>query len=354
MYLLFFKSVYTGVLVDTEGFASVNFFKLFFMPDIVFKLMTEQSNLYGEQRLSNITESSAKSIFNEPRHITRAEMQAYVALQIAMGICCKPELSDYWRKYWLTRVSFGDVMSRQRYQLITAFLHFNDNIKMKARGEEGYDPLYKVRRLLDIMDPLYMNYYCPQKDLSIDESMVKFKGRVFFGQFLPAKPIRFGIKQFCLSEAKTVYALKFLVCTGRTTFTELETNSDFSVTEQVVLHLMADETLQGKGHVVYTDSFYTSPKLCRELKEKGIEHCGTVGQGRKNMPKHLHPGPSNLKLRKGDPVFMKCADTDIVSCGWHDTKYVCFILFVHNDNTINKSMKSARHEGDIVSWKSPS
>ena len=46
MYLLFYKSVYTGVLVDTEGFAPVDFFKLF-MPDSFFHLMTVQSNLYG-------------------------------------------------------------------------------------------------------------------------------------------------------------------------------------------------------------------------------------------------------------------------------------------------------------------
>ena len=53
-------------------------------------------------------------------------------------------------------------MSRQRYELITAFLHFNDNTKMKARGEEGYDSLYKIRRLLHIMDPLFMKHYCPK------------------------------------------------------------------------------------------------------------------------------------------------------------------------------------------------
>ena len=245
----------------------MDFFKLF-MPNSVFQLMTEQSNLYGEQHLSNITEFSAKSIFSEARQIIQAEMQAYVTLPIAMGICCKPELSGYWQKYWLTKVNFGDVMSKQRYEQITAFLHFNNNTQMKARDEEGYDSLFKVRRLLDIIDPLYMKYYCPQKEHSIDESMVKFKGCVFFfcfffWQFFLAKPIKFGTKQFCQSQVKTGYAPKFLVYTGQTTFTELEANSDFSVTEQVVLHLMADESLKGKGHVVYTDSFYTSPKLCR-------------------------------------------------------------------------------------------
>lgn len=152
--------------------------------------MQEQSNLYGEQFLSNITEPSTYSVFNNPREITVDEMKAYVALQIAMGQCCKPELSDYWRKYWLTHLKFGEVMSRNRYELISSFLHFNDNTEMKATD----DPLFKVRPLLDIIDPLYTKHYCPQRELSIDESMIKFKGRVFFRQFLPSKPIRFGIK----------------------------------------------------------------------------------------------------------------------------------------------------------------
>ncbi|KAL8608785.1 hypothetical protein ACOMHN_065521 [Nucella lapillus] len=72
------------------------------------------------------------------------------------------------------------------------------------------------------------------KQLSVDESMIKFKGRIFFRQFLPLKPILFGIKQFCLTEAKSGYPLKFLIYyTGKETFSSVQTVGDFSVTEQV-------------------------------------------------------------------------------------------------------------------------
>ena len=107
--------------------------------------------------------------------------------------------------------------------------------------------------------------------------MIKFKGRLFFKQFLPAKPIRFGIKQFCLSEASSGYALKFLVYTGKETFTHdaLAVPGDFTVTEQVVLKLVED--LHDTGHIIYTDSFYTSPNVVKEMQSQGMGDC-QVGQ----------------------------------------------------------------------------
>jgi len=41
--------------------------------------------------------------------------------------------------------------------------------------------------------------------MSIDEAMVKFKGRVFFRQYMPKKPTKWGIKVWMLAESKTGY-----------------------------------------------------------------------------------------------------------------------------------------------------
>lgn len=83
------------------------------------------------------------------------------------------------------------------------------------RGQDGFNPLFKIQPLLDIVDPTYMQVYNPRRELSLDESMVKFKGRIFFRQYLPAKPTKWGIKEFILAEAKTGYALKSVVYTGK-------------------------------------------------------------------------------------------------------------------------------------------
>ncbi|XP_076453590.1 uncharacterized protein LOC143288830 [Babylonia areolata] len=84
----------TGVLVSTDNFHPVDFFMLFF-PESAFQLMADQSYLYAEELQSDVTELSQHSRMNAAKDITVPEMKAYTALQIAMGLCCKPEIEDY-------------------------------------------------------------------------------------------------------------------------------------------------------------------------------------------------------------------------------------------------------------------
>jgi hypothetical protein len=122
-------------------------------------------------------------------------------------------------------------MSRNRYELLSLFLHFNNNEFQIPRGEMGYDPLFKARPLLDIVEPLYSEAYCPERELSIDKSMIKSKGRILFRQYLPTKPTHWGIKQYALYESKTCYALKFIIYTGKSTCNQ---GQQYSLTDQVV------------------------------------------------------------------------------------------------------------------------
>ena len=112
------------------------------------------------------------------------------------------------------------------------------------------------------------------------------------------------------------------------------------------------EDLQDSGHIIYTDSFYTSPNVVKEMQSQGMGHCGTVRSGRKNMPPELNS--KTLKLRKGDePVFMKSITTNIVAYAWQDVKFVTFLSSVHSDNTVDKRMKSGDHEGGYRQVEKP-
>jgi len=226
----------------------VDYFKMFF-PDDLFDCIAKNTNLYASQFFDNPVIEDDLPTFSRFRKWTEtsaSEIKKYVALQIAMGICSKPELGDYWGTFWLTHVPFEKVMSRNRYEILSSFLNFNDNEHYVERGLPGYDPLLKVRPLLDITDPTYLASYQPGRELSIDESMIKFKGRIFFRQYLPAKPTKWGIKQFALCESDTGYALKFLTYTGKSTF---ERNANQSMSEQVVLKMM--DGFENKGHRLY-------------------------------------------------------------------------------------------------------
>ena len=322
-----------GILVDTTNFSPVDFFHLF-MPEAAFELISVETNRYALQYFDDPADLPPSSRFLSWTDTSKAEIKAFVALQIAMGLCQKPTIRSYWNEFWLTYTPFNSIMSRNRFELIQTFLHFNNSNMQVPRGQRGFSPLFKIQPLLDIVDPTYMRVYSPRRELSLDESMVKFKGRIFFRQYLPAKPTKWGIKEFILAEAKTGYALKSIVYTGKTSF---QRDPRVSLSEQVVLDLL--EGFEDKGHKVYMDSFYSSPSLFLKLKDKNIGACGTVISNRKGMPQELKP--SSLSLKKGDPpVFMRKKDDDMIACAWHDTKRLSLLSTIDNNLTLEKDVRS--------------
>ena len=48
----------------------------------------------------------------------------------------------------------------------------------------------------------------------------------------------------------------------------------------MVLDLLKE--LEGKGYMIYTDNFYSSPLLYADLKSRGFNACGTVRSNRKD------------------------------------------------------------------------
>ena len=229
-------------------------------------------------------------------------------------------------------------MSRNRYQQLTSFLYIVENSADRPeRGQPGYDPLWKVRPLLNLCEEKYTTVYTPTCELSIDESIIKFKGWVHFRQYLPSKPYRWGIKQYALCESKSGYALKFITYCGKGS---LEMEPGFSITESICLSLL--NGFENRDHKVFTDNYYTLPVLYRELERRGIGACGTVKSGRKFIPLDLHP--YRLLLATGDdPVFMP--SDNLVTCAWHDTKRVHFLSTIDTDNTVDKRMRSRGAEG---------
>ena len=83
--------------------------------------------------------------------------------------------------------------------LFEMILKFNDSQQQPARGEPGYDKLYKVRPLLNLVVENFKLMYTPTQSLSIDESMVGFKGRLAFLQYMPKKPHKWGMKAWVLA-----------------------------------------------------------------------------------------------------------------------------------------------------------
>ena len=97
--------------------------------------------------------------------------------------------------------------------------------------------------------------YVPDQNVTVDESMVRFKGRLQFRQYLPSKPIKWGIKVWALCESATGYLWNFEVYTGRTAGQPQQ----HGLSHHVVLDLAAD--LFRSYARVYMDNFYSGTEL---------------------------------------------------------------------------------------------
>ena len=143
-------------------------------------------------------------------------MKVFVAHLIVMGILKKNSLEQYWsRDSILNMPFFGHYMSRNCFQNILWNLHISDPDETNPlKGEADHDPLFLVRPMVDMMQRNFHTKYRPGKELSLDENMCPFKGRVHFKCCNPKKPNRFHIKLFMVSEPSTGYICGFEVYTG--------------------------------------------------------------------------------------------------------------------------------------------
>lgn len=57
-------------------------------------------------------------------------------------------------------------MTKNRFEEITHFIHFNDSSIEPPRGDELYDRLYKARPILNAFNHKMLDLYKPKKKLS--------------------------------------------------------------------------------------------------------------------------------------------------------------------------------------------
>lgn len=134
-----------------------------------------------------------------------------------MAIHNLPRLENYWSSDPILSVpSINNVMSSKRFIYITQMIHCNDNSKNTPKNYPSHDKLFKVRPIIEALNRnVKRNYKSSNYKMSIDESMIPFKGRSSLKQYMPMKPIKRGYKVWCLADSKTGYILKFDVYTGK-------------------------------------------------------------------------------------------------------------------------------------------
>ena len=249
-------------------------FQHFFTNEIC-SMITQQTNLYASQVMGAERYSTWEKV-------TVDELRAYFGFSILMGLVQLPAINDYWRRDLYFHYSpIADRISRDRFRDIHRYLHFTDNSTLPVRGEPGYDCLGKVRPVMTALQELFLDKYNPHREQSIDEAMIPFQGRSSLKQYLPAKPIKRGIKVWCRADPHNGYLSELQVYTGRAGSGGRQHN----LGERVVLDL--SRKLEGLHYHMYFDNYFTSVSLLSSLLSKGLYGCGTARQSYVGFPDAL-------------------------------------------------------------------
>ena len=176
-----------------------------------------------------------------------------------MGIVQKPTIPLYWRTTSTIQTPFfPSIMSRDRFLQIKRYLHFTDNQEeVTVKNSPNYDKLFKVTKLLDLLLRRLSEVYNPERYVAVDETLLEFKGKTYFRQFIPIKPCRFGINCFTLAESSSGYVLVSKIYTGKEQRVQQK-----DLGRRVVMDLM--EKFLDKGYVLLMDNDFSSVPLSHE------------------------------------------------------------------------------------------
>lgn len=244
------------------GVSSVlEIFLHFFTPYLI-SLILEETNRYA---------ASCRTEADDSWLTYKEEIKAFIGFKILMGINRLPHIYDYWSNSPLLHYfPIASRISRHRFMELSQYLHFVDNETLPKRGEEGYNRLGKIQPVIDEVRKMCLENYDPHRENSIDEAMIKFKGRCFMKQYMPLKPTKRGIKVWIHADSHNGYICDFIIYNGK-----VGNTVEKDLGAEVVLEL--SETLFGDNYHVYFDNYFTLPKLMLDFLDKRcmhVEHSG--------------------------------------------------------------------------------
>ncbi|XP_052212078.1 piggyBac transposable element-derived protein 4-like [Dreissena polymorpha] len=197
---------------------------------------------------------------------------------------------------FINNADITNTMKCNRFQKLVQYFHVADWSTEPGRGEPGYDKLFKLRPVMESVSRTLQDIYTLNKEVSIDEAMIAFTGRLSFRQYMPAKPIK----------------------------------REHGLGDKVVMRLV--DHIFHSSRWLFFNNFFTVIPLMKELLEKGFYACGTVRVNRKGFPSQLKK-PAEVRQR-GDFKIMQMGDTNLTTTVWKDTRLVHHLVTLRDPTII--------------------
>lgn len=254
---------------------------------------------------------------------TRQELATFIGVSILIGVF--KGRGEPIRGIWSEsegRKCISQFMTRNRFELITKYIRFDlTNTRETRRQTTKFAPMGYV---YDMWEQNLSKPFIPYEYVTVDETLVPFRGRCSFKQYMPSKPAKYGLKFWCLCDAKTGYCIHMKPYLGADGGAARQTG----LGKQVVLDLT--ERLD-VGRTVVTDNYFTSLALTQELRNRNLGHIGTVRKNRRELP----PEFTAKKSDAGSCVFGFNDDATLVSYAPKKNKRVVLISSEHSNEEVD-------------------
>jgi len=151
----------------------------------------------------NWTNKEGGNIYGTQWHdVSDSELKTFMGLSILAGVY--KSRNEAVRQLWSLedgRPIFNRSMPRNRFQQIYRAMRFDDAANRRQRAST--DKLEPIRKVFDMWESTLQDAFVPDENVTVDEQLLTYRGRVPFKQYIPSKPGKYGIKLWMLCDSKT-------------------------------------------------------------------------------------------------------------------------------------------------------
>ena len=303
-----------------------------FFTDELIEHIVYYTNLFVEQSIAEKQrESKLKKRCRENswQPITPNDIRLYIAVLIYRGLIWKPTIHMYYTKNILfSTPRVPAIMPQQKFILSENYLHFVDNITLTPElGRRA-----KVAPIFDYLVDKFRYNYIPERNVSIEESLLLWKGRLSWKQYIPRKRSRFGLKSFVLAEAESSYIWNSILYSGNDTY--FVDGHDFQCKATEIVFSLAKDLLN-QGYWIYVDNWYTSLELWANLRYVNTDVISTLCKDRKGLPNDV----VEQKRKRSERKVQYEKNVGVICLGWKDKRDVYMMSTCIADNISNVKRK---------------
>ena len=228
-----------------------------------------------------------------------------------MALYKYPNFEAYWYSNALANKRMNSIMSIQKFFFLANGLHFPENEEKGDKEEDKesetktesdkieetlkIDPRHKINLYLEKLSKNFQKYYVCGKNITIDESLVHFKGRNRMKFYIPMKPYKHGFKIHLLCDSDTHYLYNMLFDPGRSGKDFMYLDDSSSLSESIVLRLISCFN-DKKQRNLFFDGWYSSISLMKKLSSMGYLNTTVLRSYSKELP-------SKIKTKEYDKAY---------------------------------------------------